>query len=45
MNPYKPSKKTNFKGCSVYLLKIHFYETRPKPLNIKEPNNKNIPTI
>lgn len=41
--PYSPSKNTNFNGFKEYLLKIHFYDTRPPPLNTSEANNKTIP--
>ena len=44
-NPYSPSKNTNFKGLSEYLLKIHFYETWPPPLKTREAKRSMTPKI
>lgn len=45
INPKKPSKNTNFRGLNSYLLKIHFYETKPPPLNMREAKSKITPKI
>lgn len=45
INPYNPSKNTNFNGFKLYLLKIHFYETRPPPLKTNDDKSRITPKI
>lgn len=43
-NPYNPSRNTNFKALSSYLLKIHFSMTNPILLKIIDPRRRRIPS-